>query len=113
MISNAPDLDRFLIALLSGRLLPPAQTDLLFQIPDVKLYGTGQPAYLGHGIARLPVGGLVFWGKTGDRPGYNNGMAATEDLSRRVVFSVNTLHMGGSEQPRVTQKIIAAVAGLT
>lgn len=40
-------------------------------------------------------------------------MAATEDPSRRVVFSVNTLHMGGSEQPKVTQKIITAVAGLT
>ncbi len=113
MISNAPDLDRFLTALMSGRLLPPAQTALLFTIPDVRVYGTGEPAYLGHGLARFQTGDLEFWGKTGDRPGYNNGMAATRDLSRRVVFSVNTLHMGGSEQPMVTQKIIAAVAGLT
>lgn len=112
MISNAPDLDRFLTALLSGKLLPAAQTALLFEIPDVDLYGSDQDAYLGHGIARLPVGDVVFWGKSGDRPGYNNGMAATLDLSRRVVFSVNTLHMGGSEQPLVSQKIIAAVAGL-
>jgi D-alanyl-D-alanine carboxypeptidase len=112
IISNAPDLDRFLTALLSGRLLPPAQTKLLFEIPDVNLYGTDQPAYLGHGIARFQVGGFDFWGKTGDRPGYNNGMAATRDLTRRAVFSVNTLHMGGAEQPAVTQKIIAAVAGL-
>lgn len=112
MISNAPDLDRFLVALLSGRLLPKAQTALLFQIPDVELYGTDQPAYLGHGIARLMAGDTEFWGKTGDRPGYNNGMAATRDLGMRVVFSVNTLHMGGSEQPVVTRKIIGAVAGL-
>lgn len=112
MISNAPDLDRFLTALLSGRLLPKAQTALLFQIPDVNLYGTDQHAYLGHGIARLMAGKTEFWGKTGDRPGYNNGMAATRDLGLRVVFSVNTLHMGGSEQPVVTQKIIGAVAGL-
>jgi D-alanyl-D-alanine carboxypeptidase len=112
MISNAPDLDRFLVALLSGRLLPKAQTDLLFAIPRVKLYGTSQDAHLGHGIAKLVVGDLVFWGKTGDRPGYNNGMAATRDLGRRAVFSVNTLHMGGSAQPVVTQKIIAAVSGL-
>ena len=112
MISNAPDLDRFLTALMSGRLLPKAQTALLFTIPDVKLHGTGQPAYLGHGIARLMAGSTEFWGKTGDRPGYNNGMAATRDLSLRVVFSVNTLHMGGSEQPVVTRKIIGAVAGL-
>jgi D-alanyl-D-alanine carboxypeptidase len=112
MISNAPDLDRFLVALLSGELLPKAQTALLFRIPDVKVHESDQDAYLGHGIARLPVGDIVFWGKTGDRPGYNNGMAATRDLGRRVVFSVNTLHMGGSEQPVVSQKIIAAVAGL-
>ena len=112
MISNAPDLDRFLTALLSGRLLPKAQTDLLFTIPDVKLHGSDQHAYLGHGMARLMAGNTEFWGKTGDRPGYNNGMAATRDLGMRVVFSVNTLHMGGSEQPVVTQKIIGAVAGL-
>ncbi|MFC4853395.1 serine hydrolase domain-containing protein [Actinophytocola glycyrrhizae] len=112
MISNAPDLDRFLTALLSGKLLPRAQTALLFRIPDVKVHNSDQDAYLGHGIARLPVGDIVFWGKTGDRPGYNSGMAATRDLGRRVVFSVNTLHMGGSEQPVVSQKIIAAVSGL-
>jgi D-alanyl-D-alanine carboxypeptidase len=112
MISNAPDLDRFLTALLSGRLLPRAQTALLFRIPDVKVHNSDQDAYIGHGLARLPVGDVVFWGKTGDRPGYNNGMAATRDLGRRVVFSVNTLHMGGSEQPLVSQKIIAAVSGL-
>jgi len=118
MISNAPDLDRFLTALLSGRLLPRAQTDLLFAVPDVPAFdGDTDPAnnpraHLGHGLAQLRVGDLVFWGKTGDRPGYNNGMAATADLSRRVVFSVNTLHMGGSEQPEITKRIIAAVSGL-
>lgn len=118
MISNAPDLDRFLTALMSGRLLPPAQTALLFDIPDVPLYDgdddetNDQDAYLGHGLARFELNGFEFWGKTGDRPGYNNGMAATKDLTRRAVFSVNTLHMGGAEQPVVTQKIIGAVAGL-
>lgn len=112
MISNGPDLDRFLTSLMSGRLLPPAQTRLLFEIPDVTVYGTGEPAYASHGLERYPAGDLVFWGKTGDRPGYNNGVAATRDLTRRAVFSVNTLHMGGDEQPVVTQKIIAAVAGL-
>ena len=118
MISNAPDLDRFLAALMSGRLLPPAQTALLFEVPDVPLYAgdddpaNDQHAYLGHGLAHLAVGPFVFWGKTGDRPGYNNGMAATKDLTRRAVFSVNTLHMGGAEQPKVTPKIVAAVTGL-
>jgi D-alanyl-D-alanine carboxypeptidase len=118
MISNAPDLDRFLVALLSGRLLPPAQTALLFEIPDVPAYDgdtnpTNNPrAHLGLGLAKFAIGKLEFWGKTGDRPGYNNGMAATRDLSRRAVFSVNTLHMGGEVQPEITGRIIAAVAGV-
>lgn len=111
MISDAPDLDRFLTALLSGKLLEKAQTDLLFDIPAVPLYGGGS-AYLGHGIAKFPTGDFEFWGKTGDRPGYNNGMAATRDLTRRVVYSVNTLHMGGAEQPLIAQRIVAAVSGL-
>ncbi|OLF13629.1 hypothetical protein BU204_26380 [Actinophytocola xanthii] len=118
MISNAPDLDRFLVALFSGRLLPPAQTALLFEVPNVPAYdGDTNPAnnpraHLGHGLAKFVMGKVEFWGKTGDRPGYNNGMAATRDLSRRAVFSVNTLHMGGEVQPEITERIIAAVAGL-
>jgi D-alanyl-D-alanine carboxypeptidase len=35
-------------------------------------------------------------------------MGATRDLSRRLVYSVNTLHMGGPEQPKVAQNIIMA-----
>jgi D-alanyl-D-alanine carboxypeptidase len=118
MISNAPDLDRFLTALMSGRLLPPAQTALLFDVPRVPTYDgdddedNDAPARFGHGLGRFEVGDAVFWGKTGDRPGYNNGMAASADLSRRIVFSVNTLHMGGTEQPKITQRIIGVAAGL-
>ena len=113
MISNAPDLDRFLVALMSGKLLPAEETELLFTVPDVPLFqGGGQRAYLGHGLAKLVVGEFEFWGKTGDRPGYNNGMAATRDLSRRAVYSVNPLHMGGLEQPAVAQRIVLAVSGL-
>ncbi|OLF05066.1 hypothetical protein BLA60_38070 [Actinophytocola xinjiangensis] len=119
IVSNAPDLDRVLTALMSGRLLPPAQTALLFDVPDVPTYdgdedpANDQPATYGLGLGRYVVGPYEYWGKTGDRPGYNNGVAATRDLSRRVVFSVNTLHMGGAEQPKITQRIIAAVTGLT
>jgi D-alanyl-D-alanine carboxypeptidase len=34
-------------------------------------------------------------------------MGATRDLSRRLVYSVNTLHMGG-EQPEAAVRIITA-----
>ncbi|TCO48980.1 serine hydrolase domain-containing protein [Actinocrispum wychmicini] len=115
MISNAPDLDRFLTALVSGRLLPPAQTAELFAIPNVPDYdgdndpGNDVPAHIGGGLARMTVGQVVFWGKTGDRPGYASGMGTTLDLSRRLVYSVNTLHMGG-DLPKVAQRVIRAAA---
>ncbi|TDQ05916.1 serine hydrolase domain-containing protein [Labedaea rhizosphaerae] len=107
IVSNAPDLDRFLVALVSGRLLPPAQTAELFRIPDVPTYETGEPATYGRGLEELVVNGQVFWGKSGDRPGYNNGMGTTLDLARRLVYSVNTLHMGGA-MPAVAQRIVLA-----
>ncbi|MFP2896518.1 hypothetical protein [Corallococcus sp. 4LFB] len=34
-------------------------------------------------------------------------MGATRDLRRRLVYSVNTLHMGG-DQPAIAARIIAA-----
>ena len=108
MISNAPDLDRFLVALVSGRLLPPAQTAELFRIPDVPTFETGEPATYGSGLEKLVVNGQLFWGKSGDRPGYNNGMGTTPDLSRRLVYSVNTLHMGGETMPAIAQRIVFA-----
>jgi D-alanyl-D-alanine carboxypeptidase len=116
IISTAPDLDRFLVALFSGHLVPEPQLSEMFTVPaGIPLYdGNDDPdddqdAVYSAGLTRLPVGpSLVVWGKSGDRPGYNNGMAATRDLSTRLIFSVNTLHMGGSDQPVRSQRIIAA-----
>ncbi|GGS24017.1 serine hydrolase [Actinokineospora fastidiosa] len=117
-ISTAEDLDRFLVALITGRLLPREQNAVLFAVPDVPTFdgdddpANDVPAQRGGGLDRFQVGDVLFWGKTGDRPGYNNGIGATPDLARRVVFSVNTLHMGVPEQPRVSQRVIVAAAGL-
>ncbi|MFF5232476.1 serine hydrolase domain-containing protein [Dactylosporangium sp. NPDC000521] len=115
IVSTAPDLDRFMVALFSGRLVPEPQLSEMFTVPaGITLYdGNDDPsddrdAVYSAGLTRLPVGPLTLWGKSGDRPGYNNGMAATRDLSSRLVFSVNTLHMGGSDQPIRSQRIIAA-----
>ncbi|MEV6299575.1 serine hydrolase domain-containing protein [Actinoplanes sp. NPDC051861] len=108
IISTADDLDRFLVALFRGRLLPPRELAEMFTVPDVKIFGTEEPAVYSAGLTRFEFGTVTVWAKSGDRPGYNNGMGATRDLSRRLVYSVNTLHMGGSEQPRVSQRIIMA-----
>jgi D-alanyl-D-alanine carboxypeptidase len=110
MISTAGDLDRFLVALFSGRLVPAPQLAEMFTVPAVSDFGTGRPAQYSAGLTRLEVGGLVLWGKSGDRPGYNNGMGATRDLSRRLVYSVNTLHMGGDQPARAQRIIMAALA---
>jgi D-alanyl-D-alanine carboxypeptidase len=108
VISTAADLDRFLVAVFTGRLLPQPQLDLMFTVPDVPTYGSGEPAAYTMGLSRIQFGNLTLWGKSGDRPGYNNGMGATRDLSRRLVYSVNTLHMGGDQPPSAQSRIIMA-----
>ncbi|MEU8657937.1 serine hydrolase domain-containing protein [Actinoplanes philippinensis] len=100
MISTAADLDRFLTALLGGRLLPARELRAMLTVPKNGTYGCG--------LSRLQLpDGREIWGKSGDRPGYNNGMGATRDLSRRLVYSVNTLTMGG-DTPAIVEKIMAA-----
>jgi D-alanyl-D-alanine carboxypeptidase len=110
MISTADDLDRFLVALFSGRLLPPAQLAEMFTVPAVTDLSTGRPAVHSAGLTRIELGDQILWGKSGDRPGYNNGMGATRDLSRRLVYSVNPLHMGGDQPLRAQRIILAALS---
>lgn len=108
MISTSGDLDRFLVALMSGRLLPPAQQAEVFTLPKVS------NARFSSVLARFTKDGQQpeVWGKTGDRPGYNSAMVATRDLRRVLVYSINTTHMGGAEQPAVGSRIIKAGMGL-
>jgi D-alanyl-D-alanine carboxypeptidase len=113
IISTAPDLDRFLVALFSGRLVPEPQLTEMFTVPNVPMFGGGQAVYSA-GLTRIPISPtLTVWGKSGDRPGYNNGMGATRDLGQRLVFSVNTLHMGGEQPVRSQRLIAAALLGLS
>ncbi|WP_433267717.1 serine hydrolase domain-containing protein [Actinosynnema sp. CS-041913] len=105
IISNAPDLDRLLNAMVRGDLLPAKQRAELLTVPPVP----GATHALGIQRIELPSG-VVVWGKTGDRPGYNNGAATTLDGSRTLVYSVNTLHMGG-DLPAASNRIIQAAFG--
>ncbi|MFC7531340.1 serine hydrolase domain-containing protein [Actinoplanes sp. GCM10030250] len=108
IISTADDLDRFLVALFRGRLLPPRQLEEMFTVPDVDIYGTDKDAVYSAGLTEFQSGTQTIWVKSGDRPGYNNAMGATRDLSRRLVYSVNTLHMGGTESPKAAERIVMA-----
>ncbi|MCB5181748.1 serine hydrolase domain-containing protein [Streptomyces antimicrobicus] len=84
MVSNAPDLERFLTSLLRGRLLPPAQQKLLFEMPSHAERGFSRA---GVQYYKLPDGTEV-WGKTGSYGGYVNGAFATRDLRRSLVYSL-------------------------
>ncbi|MFE7599745.1 serine hydrolase domain-containing protein [Streptomyces sp. NPDC057494] len=96
VISTAADLDRFMTALFRGRLLPSAQQKLAFSVPQVpnapankNCLKAGGACYSPGGLMRLTVNGVTVWGKTGSRPGWENGMFATRDLQRRLVYSFN------------------------
>ncbi|GGS78944.1 serine hydrolase [Streptomyces tanashiensis] len=105
MISTAADLDRFMTALFRGRLLPPAQQDLAFSVPKVpnapdnkNCRAAGTACFAPGGLMRLTVNGVTVWGKTGSRPGWENGMFATRDLERRLVYSFNPNGTGDGKQ---------------
>ncbi|MEV7130757.1 serine hydrolase domain-containing protein [Streptomyces sp. NPDC093260] len=115
MISTAADLDRFMTALFRGRLLPPAQQKLVFEMPTA-VNGTENkncpgPAacYSTGGLMRyqLPDGEDV-WGKTGSRPGWDNGFFATRDLRHRFVYSLNPTG-AGNDLPYIKALINAAL----
>ncbi|WP_245984388.1 serine hydrolase domain-containing protein [Streptomyces tateyamensis] len=120
LISSAPDLDRFITALLGGRLLPPAQQELLFTVPDVPNHRSshctgptnpGGRACMSMGLERAQLGDLVVWGKTGSRPGWTSGVFATRDLRRKLVYSLNPTGLDGAEAPYLL-RVAAAAAGV-
>jgi D-alanyl-D-alanine carboxypeptidase len=115
MMSTAQDLDRFFVRLLRGRLVPAHLLPLMLTPPDVPVFDedddptNDRPAVDTVGLRRMTLpDGTVIIGKTGDRPGYNSAIGATPDLSRRLVYSVNPVSMGGKEQPPTAQRIVAA-----
>ncbi|MCI2239944.1 beta-lactamase family protein [Paenibacillus sp. TRM 82003] len=87
LVSTTADLDRFLDALLDGRLLPP---ELL---AEMKRTTEVSPAYgLGLTVAPLACGDTVttVYGHDGGIPGYLSTALSTEDTGRRLVVSLTT-----------------------
>ncbi|QKW20422.1 beta-lactamase family protein [Kitasatospora sp. NA04385] len=117
MLSSAPDLERFLSALLRGELLPPAQQAELFAVPDVPNFHnqncdigptTGRACF-STGLMRFtPAPGIELWGKTGSRPGWTSAMFATRDASRDLVCSFTPTSRQGASFP--AQYRVAAAA---
>ncbi len=85
MISTTADLEKLLFALFGGKLVPQPLLDKeMFTVPNVK------GAVMSAGLQRFDAGGgLILWLKTGSRPGYSTMIAATRNLSRTLVYSIN------------------------
>ncbi|WP_052434116.1 serine hydrolase [Streptacidiphilus melanogenes] len=94
MISSARDLEALMEGLLAGRLLPRAELNDMFTVPDVAYLGTNQcqlgspgRACFGMGLMSATIDGVTVWGKTGSRPGYTDGVFATRNSGRILVYA--------------------------
>ncbi|MEU4801748.1 serine hydrolase domain-containing protein [Actinosynnema sp. NPDC023587] len=89
IISSTADLDRFVDALLDGRLLKPAQrAELTRTLPFSQGYG------LGFMRTELPCGVTVY-GHSGGIPGYSSFTGSTEDTGTRLQGSFTHSPVGG------------------
>lgn len=89
MISTTADLDRFMSALLQGRLLAPAQlAELTKSLPFTSGYGLG--------IAEIPLPcGVTVYGHDGGIPGYASVAVSTKDTTTRLELSITTGPVAG------------------
>ncbi|MFI9049532.1 serine hydrolase domain-containing protein [Streptomyces sp. NPDC053427] len=108
LISTTGDLEKFLFALFRGKIVPqPLLEREMLTVPDIK------GASMSAGLQRFDAGGgKIIWGKTGGRPGYNTLIAATKDLSRTLVYSVNATDAKSEEMNPVAQRIVQAAFAL-
>ncbi|MFD5143407.1 serine hydrolase domain-containing protein [Streptomyces sp. NPDC058401] len=109
IISTTADLERFTVALFGGRVVPAAQLEEMFTVPGVKDFVTGEAATVTAGLSRITLpDGTVAWGKTGGRHGYNTAIGGTRDLSRTLVYSVNSTDAKGQDMNPVALGIVMA-----
>ncbi|MFK4105780.1 serine hydrolase domain-containing protein [Streptomyces sp. NPDC019531] len=103
MISTTADLERLLTALFRGRIVRKPQLAEMFTVP-ADIPGASYSA----GLQRFESDGKVYWVKSGGRYGYNSALAATRDLSRTLVYSVNSTDAKSEDANPVVVRIIMA-----
>jgi D-alanyl-D-alanine carboxypeptidase len=117
IISTTADQQRFLRALLEGRILKRAEQRHLFGVPDLPYAGDdcgpSARACYSSGLTRTVLpGGVVVWGKSGSLPGTSSGAFGTRDGSPLLTYALHPLgNRDGSEGP-VLQGIVTAAFGL-
>ncbi|WP_093849447.1 serine hydrolase domain-containing protein [Streptomyces pini] len=106
MISTTDDLDRMLVALFSGVLLPPDLLRLMFTLPpgDVRMVD-GSPARYSTGLQRATVNGTTLWGKTGETYGYKTAAFSTRDRRRRFVLAYHPTTFRTGEESRMVARV--------
>ena len=103
MISTTADLERLITALFRGRIVPGPQLQEMFTVP-AGIEGASYSA----GLQRFEYGGKVYWLKSGARYGYSAVVVATRDLSRTLVYSVNSTDAKGESMNAVAMRIALA-----
>lgn len=113
IISTTADLDRFLVALVTGELL--AEREFAEMTHCVPSEWVTLPMSAGYGLGFMPLEtscGLSLWGHGGGIPGYATFMGSTLDGRKRVITSI-TLNIdpddfGGTFENAVVAAIEAA-----
>jgi D-alanyl-D-alanine carboxypeptidase len=114
MVATPRDWDRFLSALLAGRLLPPAQlAEMRTTVEDPTSHGTLR---YGLGLMRYTNPCGTVWGHTGGIPGYGS-QNYTDASGRRTVTVVTTTQFGAKfadilvTDQRVADAAVCAMLG--
>ncbi|MFD9945298.1 serine hydrolase domain-containing protein [Nonomuraea sp. NPDC059023] len=114
LVATMPDVNRFLAALLSGRLVSPASlAEMKKTVPVAAAPGLAGDPY-GFGIAPLlDYGCGPTWGHVGMLWGATTWAVTTEDGSRQVTLGVNKSHPAGgaAETSAVARHIALALCG--
>ncbi|MCX4540997.1 serine hydrolase domain-containing protein [Streptomyces sp. NBC_01565] len=109
LISTTADLEKFTVALFSGKVVPKAQLEEMFTVPEVADFESGEEAVHTAGMKRFVLpDGTVAYGKTGSRYGYSTVIGGTRDLSRTLVYSVNSTDAKGADMNKVAFAIVTA-----
>ncbi|KJY42676.1 peptidase, partial [Streptomyces sp. NRRL S-444] len=109
LISTTADLEKFTEALFGGRVVPKAQLEEMFTVPAVSDFESGEEAVQTAGMKRFVLpDGTVVYGKTGSRYGYSTVIGGARDLSRTLVYSVNSTDAKGRDMNGVAYGIVAA-----
>jgi D-alanyl-D-alanine carboxypeptidase len=114
LISTSEDLDRFLVALVTGKLLAePEFAEMTDRVPSewVPL-----PMSAGYGLGFMPLEtscGLSLWGHGGGIPGYATFIGSTLDGRKRVITSI-TLDIDPDDfSGRFENTVVAAIEAAT